>query len=87
MFFSPAFEHESWKSMKKMRAPALDAGYKNRKVWTMSSRAFTLHPGFQTPGSTVLRQRFGQALCKAKNGRRMVSGPQHQNSFHLLAIG
>ena len=37
MFLSPAFEHESWKSMKKMRAPALDAGYKNRKVWTMSS--------------------------------------------------
>ena len=52
-----------------------------------SSRAFTLHPGFQTPGSTVLRQRFGQALCKTKNGRRMVSGPQHQNSFHLLSIG
>ena len=37
MFLSPAFEHESWKSMKKKRAPALDAGYKNRKVWTMSS--------------------------------------------------
>ena len=68
MFFSPAFEHESWKSMKKMRASALDAGYKNRKVWTMSS-----HPELSL--CTQASRRLGP-LCFARDLAKHSAKPK-----------